>query len=237
MHFIPLHPVLLVEDDLELAATIQDYLEHRGWEVDFASNGALGLHFALSKQYAVIILDLRLPALSGLELCRKLRDQAGSALPVLMLTAAETLNDRLTGFEAGADDYLVKPFALAELYARLQALVRRSHSSESRPSSMIRYADVEMDRALRTVRRAGRTLSLTKMGYDLLEILVLRAPAVVARKEIEHHLWQGEPPGSDALRTHVAALRAELDRSPSVPLLRTHRGIGYQLMVAEQYEG
>lgn len=229
---IPLFPVLLVEDDLELAANIQDYLEHRGWRVDFAPNGALGLHLALSEKYSAIILDLRLPVLGGLELCRKLRDQAGSSLPVLMLTAAETLNDRLTGFEVGADDYLVKPFALAELFVRLQAIIRRSQTCESRPSSMIRYADVELDQDLRVVRRAGQILSLTKMGYELLRILMLRAPAVVTREEIEHQLWQGEPPGSDALRTHVAVLRAELDRAPWSPLLCTHRGTGYQLITA-----
>jgi DNA-binding response OmpR family regulator len=230
MNVTPSAPVLLVEDDLDLAGNIQDYLEHRGWQVDYAPNGALGLHQILSSEYSAVILDLRLPGLDGVELCRRLRTEIGSALPVLMLTAADTLNDRLGGFEAGADDYLVKPFALPELLARLQALIRRVQAYGAGASKILRFADVELDRDLRTVRRAGQLLTVTKMGYDFLEILMQRAPAVVPRADIEHHLWHGEPPGSDALRTHLAALRAVLDRPPWPALLHTHRGIGYQLI-------
>jgi DNA-binding response OmpR family regulator len=120
MNHAPAQPVLLVEDDLDLAGNIQDYLEHHGWLVDHAPNGALGLHRLLAERHSVAILDLRLPGLGGLELCQRMRAQTGTALPVLMLTAADTLKDRLTGFEAGADDYMVKPFALPELLARLQ---------------------------------------------------------------------------------------------------------------------
>ena len=233
MNITPSAPVLLVEDDLDLAGNIQDYLEHRGWQVDYAPNGALGLHQILSREYSAVILDLRLPGLGGIELCRRLRAELGSTLPVLMLTAADTLNDRLTGFEAGADDYLVKPFALPELLARLQALIRRAQACSASASTILRFADVELDRDLRTVRRAGQLLTVTKMGYDLLEILMQRAPAVVPRADIEHHLWHGEPPGSDALRTHLAALRAVVDRPPWPPLLHTHRGIGYQLILGK----
>lgn len=231
MNVVASAPVLLVEDDLDLAGNIQDYLEHRGWQVDYAPNGALGLHQILSRAYSAVILDLRLPGLSGIELCRRVRTEVGATLPVLMLTAADTLNDRLTGFEAGADDYLVKPFALPELLARLRALIRRAQAFGAGASAILRFADVELDRDLRTVRRAGQLLTVTKMGYDLLEILMQRAPAVVPRADIEHHLWHGEPPGSDALRTHLAALRAVLDRSPWPPLVHTHRGIGYQLIL------
>jgi DNA-binding response OmpR family regulator len=231
MNSVPAEPVLLVEDDLDLAGNLQDYLELHGWLVDYAPNGALALHRLLTGRHAAVILDLRLPGLGGLELCRRLRGEGGTAgLPVLVLTAADTLTDRLAGFEAGADDYLVKPFALPELLARLQALVRRSQPHLASPSTVLRFADVELDPALRTVRRAGRMLTLTNMGFALLEILLKRAPAVVPRADIEHHLWGDQPPGSDALRTHLAALRAEVDRPPWPPLLQTHRGIGYQLL-------
>lgn len=232
MHVTPAQPVLLVEDDLDLAGNIQDYLEHNGWQVDYAPDGALALHRLLTGRHAAAILDLRLPGLGGLELCRRLRAEVGSQLPVLMLTAADTLNDRLAGFGAGADDYLVKPFALPELLARLQALVRRAQPHLAAGSAVLRFADLELDPALRTVRRAGETLALTNMGFALLEILLRRAPAVVPRAEIEHHLWGDEPPGSDALRTHLAALRAAVDRPPWPPLLHTHRGIGYQLLAS-----
>jgi DNA-binding response OmpR family regulator len=232
MKSVPAEPVLLVEDDLDLAGNIQDYLEHLGWRVDYAPDGALALHRLLAGRHAAAILDLRLPGLGGLELCRRLRagDGAGSRLPVLMLTAADTLSDRLAGFEAGADDYLIKPFALPELLARLQALVRRAQPHLAAATAVHRFSDLELDPALRTVRRAGELLPLTNMGFALLEILLKRAPAVVPRGEIEHHLWGDEPPGSDALRTHLAALRAAVDRPPWPPLLHTHRGIGYQLL-------
>jgi DNA-binding response OmpR family regulator len=230
MNPAPAQPVLLVEDDLDLAGNIQDYLEHHGWIVDHAPNGALGLHRLLAESHSVAILDLRLPGLGGLELCQRLRAETGTRLPVLMLTAADTLKDRLIGFEAGADDYMVKPFALPELLARLQALVRRAQPHLAAASKVLRFADLELDPALRTVRRAGELLPVTNMGFALLEILLKRAPAVVPRAEIEHHLWGDEPPGSDALRTHLAALRSVVERDPWPPLLHTHRGIGYQLM-------
>ena len=125
MSDVPPLPVLLVEDDPDLAANIQDFLELRGWRVDYAPNGALAMHRLISGKHSVGIFDLRMPGIDGLELCERVRTQLAPGLPVLMLTAADTLHDRLRGFEAGADDYLVKPFALAELLARLQALVRR----------------------------------------------------------------------------------------------------------------
>jgi DNA-binding response OmpR family regulator len=155
MNPAPAQPVLLVEDDLDLAGNIQDYLEHHGWIVDHAPNGALGLHRLLAESHSVAILDLRLPGLGGLELCQRLRAETGTRLPVLMLTAADTLKDRLIGFEAGADDYMVKPFALPELLARLQALVRRAQPHLAAASKVLRFADLELDPALRTVRRAG----------------------------------------------------------------------------------
>jgi DNA-binding response OmpR family regulator len=235
MSAVPVDPVLLVEDDHDLAANVQDYLERHDWRVDYAPNGALALHRLLTARHSAVILDLRLPGLGGLELCRRLRREAAAALPVLMLTAADTLPERLAGFEAGADDYLVKPFELPELVARLRALVRRAQPqlAPDAAGGLRRVEDLELDPARREVRRAGRPLALTNMGFALLELLMRRAPAVVTRDELEHHLWGDEPPGSDALRTHIAALRAAVDRPPGGPLLHTHRGIGYQLCRTE----
>lgn len=227
----PALPLLLVEDDLDLAGNIQDYLEGRGWKVDYAMNGALALHRLLEQRHSAAVLDLNVPGMNGLELCQRLRQGIAPVLPVLMLTAADTLTDRLRGFEAGADDYLAKPFALAELLARLQALIRRSNpGTGAAPEAVLRVDDLELDPALRIVRRQGEVLRLTNMGFMLLEILLRQSPRVVPRAEIEAKLWGDNPPGSDALRTHLAALRAEVDRPTWKPLLHTHRGFGYQLV-------
>jgi DNA-binding response OmpR family regulator len=227
----PNTPVLLVEDDFDLAGNIQDYLEQRGWSVDYAPNGALALHRVNEQKHAAVILDLRLPVIDGLEVCRRLRSSIAPRIPVLMLTAADLLDDRLTGFAAGADDYMVKPFALPELLARLRALVRRS--SALSPSSVLRLHDLELNPSTREVRRGARRLVLTRMGYSILEYLLARSPSVVPRQELERHLWADDPPGSDALRTHIATLRAEVDRAERTALLHTHRGVGYQMVVIE----
>jgi DNA-binding response OmpR family regulator len=227
----PNTPVLLVEDNFDLAGNIQDYLEQRGWSVDYVPNGALALHRVSEQTHAAVILDLRLPVMDGLEVCRRLRSGIAPRIPVLMLTAADLLDDRLTGFAAGADDYMVKPFALSELLARLRALVRRS--SALSPSSVLRLHDLELNPSTREVRRGERRLVLTRMGYSILEYLLARSPAVVLRQELERHLWADDPPGSDALRTHIATLRAEVDRAERTALLHTHRGVGYQMTMIE----
>ena len=230
MSDVPPLPVLLVEDDPDLAANIQDYLERQGWRVDYAPNGALAMHQLISGKHCAGIFDLRLPGIGGLELCERVRAQISPALPVLMLTAADTLDDRLRGFRAGADDYLVKPFALAELLARLQALVRRSSRLINNLGKTLRIADLKLCASTREVSRDHQPLMLTKMGFTILEKLMQHAPAIVPRADLEFHLWGDETPGSDALRTHIATLRAAIDPPDLPPLLLTHRGVGYQLL-------
>ncbi len=149
--------VLIIEDHQDVAANVGDYLEARGDTVDFAYNGLGGLHLALTNSYDVIVLDLGLPGIDGLDLCRRLREDARSAVPILMLTARDTLDDTLAGFAAGSDDYLVKPFALQELAARLEALVRRAQPP---PSGCLQVADLELDPATHVVRRGARTIDL-----------------------------------------------------------------------------
>ena len=222
-------PLLLVEDDRDLAANIEEYLARRGWDVRYAANGARALDRIMTDGFAAVILDHQLPGLTGMEGCQKLRAGVARQLPVLMLTAADSLEDRLAGFAAGVDDYLVKPFALPELEARLRALIRRAEGRPDLAASRLVFEDVEMDMARREVRRAGRPLVLTRMAFAIMEILLRRAPAIVTRGEIERTLWGEELPGSDALRSHIFALRASLDAAPLPPLLHTHRGVGYQL--------
>jgi DNA-binding response OmpR family regulator len=172
-----------------------------------------------------LTLTEMLPDGDGLDFLR----QRPSPAPVLVLTARGALNDRIEGLDRGAEDYLVKPFALAELAARLTALVRRSSEGRAPAEPLLRYADVEMDLSLREVRRGERLLELTRMGFTILELLLRRAPAVVPRSELERHLWGEELPGSDALRTHIHALRSAVDPPGTRTLLQTHRGIGWQL--------
>jgi DNA-binding response OmpR family regulator len=224
-------PLLLVEDDVDLGVTVKEYLLGCGWPVVFVQNGARALALLSERPFALVLLDHRMPGLTGLELCRRIRSEVAPALPVLMITAADDLDDRLAGFAAGVDDYLIKPFALPELGARIAALLRRVDVSSEAAASRLAYADIVIDLGTRIVERGGRRLELTRMGFLTLELLVRRAPAVVPREEVEHHLWGGELRGSDVLRTHVYALRAALEPAGSSPILHTHRGVGYQLSV------
>jgi len=230
MNKAPPLPVLLVEDDPDLAANIQDYLEREGWRVEFAPDGALAIHKLISGRFSAGIFDLRLPGLGGLELCQRVRTHIAPALPILILTAADTLEDKLRGFRAGADDYLVKPFALAEMMARLQAMVRRSQGGTHLATETLSVGDLRMCVPTREVVRSDRRVILTNMGFTILEKLMRQSPAIVNRADLEFHLWGDEPPGSDSLRTHIASLRAAVDPPDLPPLLHTHRGIGFQLL-------
>lgn len=230
MSLSPESPLLLVEDDWDMAGNIADYLGARHWEVQHAANGALALHLLQSERFEVVILDRDLPVIDGLEVCRRLRQGPARRVPVLMLTAADQLDERLEGFAAGVDDYLVKPFALAELHARLVALQRRgSGTAPATECEVLKCADLELRPGIREARRAGRRLELTNMGFAILELLLRRTPEVVRREELEEALWRDAPPGSDALRSHIFTLRTAVDGAFSKPLLRTHRGVGFQI--------
>ncbi len=223
-------PLLLVEDDPDMAANIAEYLERRGWTVHHAATGPLALHLVLGQSFGAIILDRGLPGLDGVEVCQRLRQGLHRHVPVLMLTAADGLAERLAGFAAGVDDYLVKPFALAELQARVTALVRRARRSlPEGVDETLRCDDLELCPRTRAVRRGGRAIALTNMGFALLEALLRRSPEVVRRRDLEQALWGDEPPGSDALRSHWFALRNAVDGPFGRPLLHTHRGVGFQV--------
>ena len=222
--------ILLIEDQRDIAANIWDYLEHRGFVMDHAGDGASGLRMALDGDYDVIVLDLGLPKLDGLELCRALR-AAKRDTPVLMLTARDTLDDKLTGFAEGADDYVVKPFAMKELEARIRALYRRGRLQHG---DLLHVADLVLDPVKFTVERAGQPLTLTRAGFALLETLMRKSPNLVRHNDLAHALW-GDGAGDIAtLHTHLSVLRATIDRPFKAHLLHTVHGFGYR--IAEQAE-
>lgn len=216
--------VLIIEDSKPLAENLHDFLTTKGFTVDCAGDGLTGLHLAVSHRFDVIVLDLGLPGLDGLKVCRLLKEQAEKATRILMLTARDTLEEKLEGFAAGADDYLVKPFALRELEARLLALGRRDN-----PQSKLKVGDLVLDLKRRTAHRKGRSIELTPAMLKLLEAL-MRAPGrVLRRAELEYAIWADEPPDSDSLRSHIYTLRNAIDKPFETPMLRTVRGVGWVL--------
>lgn len=219
--------VLIVEDNADLAANLADYLEAHDFVPDVAQDGVTALHLAVTNRYDAIVLDLTLPGIDGLMVCRRLRQDARSNVPVLMLTARGSLDDKEAGYAEGADDYLVKPFELRELVLRLHALMRRN--SNSGRTQRLSVGDLVFDLGTLEVTRGDRQLTLPAMPRRILELLMQRSPRVVPRVDIEIALWGDSPPDSDALRVHMHTLRLTLDPPGSRPLLRTIRGVGYQL--------
>jgi len=219
--------ILLVEDHPALAETVGDYLEAKGYTVDFAGDGPLALQLATSEHFDAIVLDLMLPGMNGLEVCRRLRQEARLTTPILILTARDQLDDKLKGFEAGADDYLVKPFDLPELVARIEALMRRGRGL----ASIYRAGDLSMNLETLEVMRAGIEIKLSKTLFDILRILLREAPKVVPRETIERELWGDDLPDSDTLRSHLYNLRKSIDRPFEQPLIETLAGRGYRVRV------
>lgn len=218
--------ILVIEDNHDLAANIGEFLEERGCVVDYAADGVTGLHLATVGSHDAVVLDLNLAGMDGLTLCRRLRRDGQSDVPVLMLTARDTDRDVVAGFDAGADDYLCKPFSLQVLEARLRALQRRARGAGDRLS----VADLTLDLSTLQARRGSRRLSITPIGLRMLEALMRASPAVVRRAQLEAAVWGDDPPDSDAaLRVHIRALRSEIDRDGELPLLHTVHSIGYRL--------
>ena len=216
--------VLLVEDHRDLAEMIVAYLERRGYAADYAADGVTGLHLAVTEAYDAIVLDLSLPGLDGMELCRRLRQDARSAVPMLMLTARDTVDDLVAGLRAGADDYLVE--------ARLQALLRRARQQVT--AAVLRVGDLTLDTGTLEARRGGRMLNLTPTALGLLEALMRASPRVLSRAELEFALWGDEPPDSDALRSHLYLLRRAVDRDATTALVHTVKHRGYRVAVLDE---
>jgi DNA-binding response OmpR family regulator len=203
--------ILLVEDNQDIAEMVYAFLERRGYELDYAADGVTGLHLAVTNAYDVIVLDLMLPGMDGINLCRKLRDEAQRDTPILMLTARDTLDDKVAGLDAGADDYLVKPFEIQELEARIRAMIRRRRGQMA-PESL-EVGDLRLDTGTLTVTRAGETLNLTP----------------ICLRDIEREVWGDVLPDSDTLRSHLYNLRRTIDKPFPKPLLHTVQSAGYRL--------
>ena len=218
--------ILVVEDNRDIAANLGDYLEDRGHTVDYAADGVTGLHMAVVNDFDAIVLDLNLPGMDGLEVCRKLRQEGRKQTPVLMLTARDSLDNKLEGFDSGADDYLVKPFALQEVEARLAVLARRGKAAQPR---VLLVADLEYNLDTLEVRRGGKLLQLNPTALKILQSLMEASPAVVTRQELETRVWGEELPDSDSLRVHIHGLRAVIDKPFSTNLIQTRHGIGYRI--------
>ena len=218
---------LIIEDNRDIAANLGDYLSDRDHEVDYAFDGVTGLRLALAHEFDAMVLDLQLPGLDGFEVCRRMREEGRKETPVLMLTARDQLDDKLAGFDSGADDYLVKPFELREVEARLEVLARRGQRIAPRELDV---GDLHFDLQTLTVSRAGKQIDLNPIGLKLLEKLMSASPAVVTRRDLEHHVWGEELPDSDSLRVHIHGLRAAIDKPFDQPMIRTRHGIGYSLV-------
>ncbi len=223
--------ILLIEDHKDIAEMITFYLEVRGYQLDYAADGITGLHLAVVNSYDAILLDLMLPGLDGLSVCRKLREEARLDTPLLMLTARDTQDDKISGLDAGADDYLVKPFDICELEARLRALVRRGRGAIA--TDKLHVADLTLDTGTLEVERAGRRLTLTPIAMKILIVLMRAAPRVVSRSELERAVWGDILPDSDTLRSHLYTLRKTIDKPFGRPLLHTIHGAGYRLADAD----
>jgi DNA-binding response OmpR family regulator len=219
--------ILLIEDDQALASNLLEYFTGQD-VVAHEKDGIRGLAAAAAGEHDAVVLDLSLPRLDGIELCRSLREQARRRTPVLVLTARDTLEDKVAAFDAGADDYLVKPFAMRELAIRLRALVRRVVPAPAAAESL-RCADLELDLATLQCKRGDRPFATTRIGLRILEMLLRASPAVVRRETIVGALWPDYPVGDGVLRTHVYALRKAIDGAGGPPLLHTLPGIGYRL--------
>jgi DNA-binding response OmpR family regulator len=223
--------VLIIEDDLDIATNLYEFLEGRGCVVDMARDGVSGMHLAVSGEFDAIVLDLGLPGMDGLSLCSKLRREARLDVPVLILTARDVLDDKLTAFDCGADDYLVKPFALREVEARLKALVARRRGRVV--NRKLVHGAIAFDPGNMAVSVDGRPVHLSRKCLRLLEMMMSAPNRVYSRAELEQELWGDEHPQSDSLRSHMHLLRRALTDASGLSPIETVHGVGYRFSAAD----
>ena len=217
--------VLIVEDDLSVARFLRQAILEAGYNPDVTTDGLSALDQARTGRYSLILLDIMIPRMNGLEVCRRLREE-NVRTPVLMITARDAVEDKVDGLDAGADDYLVKPFQLAELLARVRALLRRG----SAPPAPLQVADLILDPNTRRASRGSKTISLSSTEYALLEYLMRNAGRVASRAAILEHVWQYDFEGNDnVLDVYISYLRGKIDRGQRVPLIHTVRGVGFRI--------
>mgnify|MGYP006114161769 FL=1 len=220
--------LLLIEDHHDIAEMVCEYLERSDYIMDHAADGLTGLHFAVNNDYDAIILDLMLPGLDGIALLEKIRNEAKCDVPVLILTARDTLQDKVAGLDAGADDYLIKPFEIKELEARVRALIRRQRGLVA--PEKLQVADLIFDSGTMLVSRSNTPIKLTPIGIKILKILMHASPRVVSRREIERQVWGDILPDSDTLRSHIYNLRKSLDKPFEKQLIETMQNTGFRMV-------
>jgi len=214
--------VLLIEDDRDLAETLLQLMEFENMMPDYASNGVAGLTLAQSNRYDVLVIDVGLPKMDGLTLCKQLR-QEGSQTPILFLTARGSIEDKLAGFASGGDDYLAKPFDNRELLARIMVLSGRRNSQ----TPLIKVADLSLDNSAYQVFRGEHNVKLTPASFTILELLMRASPKVISREELEDALWGEDAPNSNTLKAHIYYLRRSLEQAPGPKILHTVPGKGW----------
>lgn len=219
--------ILVVEDNQQIMETLCDFLEFKGHQVDCAYHGEAALTMLQQQRFDIIIMDIMMPKLDGIQTVNKLRHQLHINTPILFLTARDTLDDKLAAFAAGGDDYLVKPFAMEELLVRLEALAKRGLRQDV---NLLQVGELNFDLATHHIVRAGKVLKLSKIQSEILKLLMSHYPAVVSREQLFDTVWQGQAPDSDVLRSHIYALRNTLDKGFAKPMLETVHGQGYRLV-------
>jgi len=217
--------LLIVEDQRDIARNLADFFSDDDWQLDF-DNGIRAVELALGQFYDVVVLDLMLPGLDGISVCREIRERASRHVPIIMLTARDTTEDKVSGFQSGADDYLTKPFAMQELRYRCLALSHRHRLSQQHN---LELGELVIDRQTRVVVRAGQTIQLNQIAFDILLHLAEAHPRVVSRSELVERIWGEDGTDSDALRSHVYQLRQQLDKPFAFSMLKTVHGVGFVL--------
>lgn len=220
--------ILLIEDNRAIAKQLCKFFEGLGWSIDYSETGAHGVSLACSNHYDLVLLDLNLPDIDGVEVCEKIKASADSNVPILMLTARDAFEDKAEGFESGADDYVTKPFEFRELALRCQALSRRTDLHRAK---VIQVGELKIDKAKHVATRKGSELKLTNIGFDILLVLSEAYPDAVTRSALIAKIWGNEPPDSDTLRAHIYSLRNVLDKPFSSAMLKTLINVGYKLVV------
>ena len=223
--------VLLIEDEPKVAASVKTWLEENDFTVELAPDGAVGRHMAQSKRYDIVLLDLNLPFVNGLEVCRSVR-AVHPQMPIILVTALGSVEQKLTGFDAGADDYVVKPFDFRELLARMRTLLKRNQNApaDSEEGEVLRVADLELNTGYKTVQRNGVPIALTAREFALLEYLVRRNGRVASRHEIVEYVWDVNfDTGTNVVEVYINFLRKKIDRNFEPKLIHTKQGMGYFL--------
>jgi DNA-binding response OmpR family regulator len=224
--------VLIVEDDRDLARNLSDFLQMQGYVTDYASDAHSAVHLLGGNDYDLIVLDLMLPGQDGLTLCGRIRNELHNRVPIVMLTAKDEIDTKVSAFDVGADDYVVKPAALREIEARIRALIRRAAGREL-DSEVLEIGDLRLDTGTRCVERAGQVVALPPVPLKILELLMRRSPNVVHRSMIQREIWGQEPGDSHALIVHMHTLRSAVDKPFGRQLVHTVRGFGYRVALVQ----